>query len=219
MPALFKPGSNTGFRVTLFALGMLAVGGAVAGPMIYVRSPFYTQVGDPIDQPVQFDHRHHVGDEGIDCRYCHTSVEKSSQAGVPPTQLCLNCHSQIWNKSPKLAPVRESFFTDKPIVWNKVNKLPNFVYFNHSIHVAKGVGCVTCHGRVDEMPAVHKAQPLSMAWCIDCHRAPERFLRPRDEVTSMTYKVAEGRDQLEIGRTLKAQYHVATRVSCTTCHR
>jgi hypothetical protein len=217
MSALFKPSTNTLVRVSLITLGLLAVGGAIAGPMIYVRSPFYTQLLDPIDQPVQFDHRHHVGDAGIDCRYCHALVEKSPMAGIPPTQLCLNCHSQVWNKSPKLAPVRESFFTDRPIVWSKVNKLPNFVYFNHSIHVKQGVGCVTCHGRIDEMPAVHKAQPLTMSWCIDCHRQPERFLRPRDQVTSMTWKAPS--DQLALGRDLKAQYHVNTRVSCTTCHR
>src|SRR5207237_390956 len=141
--------------------------------MIYVRTPFYTQQQDPVDQPVQFDHRHHVGDEGIDCRYCHYLVEKSPAAGVPPTSLCLNCHEQIWNKSPKLAPVRESYFADRPIVWNKVNKLPHFVYFNHSIHVRQGVGCVTCHGRVDEMAQVEKAQSLAMGWCLECHRHPD----------------------------------------------
>jgi len=217
MNALFKPWSNTVFRVALFAIGLLVVGGAVAAPMIYVRTPFYLQTQNPIAQPVQFDHRHHVGDEGIDCRYCHSLVEKAASAGVPPTQLCLNCHSQVWNKSPKLAPVRESFFTNKPIVWNKVHKLPNYVYFNHSIHVAKGVGCATCHGRIDEMPLVAKVQPLTMGWCLDCHREPEKFLRPREEIVSMTYQ-PKG-DQLELGRALKAQYHVQTRVSCTTCHR
>jgi Cytochrome c7 and related cytochrome c len=217
MSALFKPSANTGFRVAIFALALLGGGGLIAGPMIYVRTPFFTQQQDPIDQPVQFDHRHHVGDEGIDCRYCHYLVEKTQWAGVPPTSLCLNCHEQIWNKSPKLAPVRESYFADKPIVWNKVNKLPHFVYFNHSIHVKQGVGCVTCHGRIDEMAAVEKAQPLTMGWCLECHRQPERFLRPREEITSMTWK-PKG-DQLELGRSLKDQYHVQTRTSCSTCHR
>ena len=217
MSALFKPSANTAFRLTLGGLVVLAVGGAIAGPMLYVRSPFFTQQQDPIDQPVQFDHRHHVGDEGIDCRYCHTSVEKSNFAGLPPTSVCMNCHSQIWNKSPKLAPVRESFFSDRPIIWNKVNKLPHFTYFNHSIHVKQGVGCVTCHGRVDEMAQVEKALPLTMGWCLECHRQPERYLRPRDQITSMTYK-PEG-DQLALGRELKEQYHVDTRTSCTTCHR
>jgi hypothetical protein len=217
MSALFKPWSNTVYRVSLFAIGLAVIGGTVAGPMIYVRTPFYLQTQDPIEQPVQFDHRHHVGDEGIDCRYCHSLVEKAASAGVPPTQLCLNCHSQVWNKSPKLNPVRESFFSGKPIVWNKVHKLPNYVYFNHSIHVAKGVGCATCHGRIDEMEQVRKVQPLTMGWCLECHRQPERFLRPREEIASMTWQ-PKG-DQLELGRALKAEYHVQTRVSCSTCHR
>ncbi len=217
MSALFKPSSNTTFRVALVALALLFGGGLIAGPMIYVRTPYYLQMQDPIDQPVQFDHRHHVGDEGIDCRYCHYLAERSPNAGVPPTSVCLNCHAQIWNKSPKLAPVRESYFADRPIVWTQVNKLPHFVYFNHSIHLKQGVGCVTCHGRIDEMEAVQKAQTLSMGFCLECHRAPERFLRPRDQVTSMTYK-PKG-DQLSAGRALKEQYHVATRTSCTTCHR
>ncbi|HYV67349.1 MAG TPA: cytochrome c3 family protein [Myxococcales bacterium] len=219
MSALFKPWTNTAFRLALFALALLFTGGLIAGPMIYVRSPLYTQQQDPIDQPVQFDHRHHVGDEGIDCRYCHSSVEKSSFAGIPATSVCLNCHSQIWNKSPKLAPVRESFFSDRPIVWNKVNKLPHFVYFNHSIHVKQGVGCVTCHGRIDQMAQVEKWAPLTMGWCLDCHRNPERFLRPREEVTSMTFTPGGEHEQLALGERLKAEYHVATRTSCTTCHR
>jgi hypothetical protein len=217
MSSLFKPSSNTAFRVALFAIALLIGGGLIAGPMIYVRTPFFTQQQDPVDQPVQFDHRHHVGDEGIDCRYCHYLVEKSPSAGIPPTSLCLNCHEQIWNKSPKLAPVRESYFADRPIVWNKVNKLPHFVYFNHSIHVKQGVGCVTCHGRIDEMAQVEKAQPLTMGWCLECHRQPEKFLRPRDQITSMTFK-PKG-DQLTLGRELKEQYHVETRTSCSTCHR
>ena len=219
MSALFQPSSNTAFRLALFAIALLFGGGLIAGPMIYVRTPFYTQQQDPVDQPVQFDHRHHVGDEGIDCRYCHYLVEKSPNAGVPPTSLCLNCHAQIWNKSPKLAPVRESYFADRPIVWNKVNKLPHFVYFNHSIHVKQGVGCVTCHGRIDQMAQVEKWAPLTMGWCLDCHRNPERFLRPREEVTSMTFTPGSEKEQLALGERLKADYHVATRTSCTTCHR
>jgi hypothetical protein len=219
MSALFKPWTNTAFRATLVALFVIFAGGVIGGPMIYVRSPLYTQQQDPIDQPVQFDHRHHVGDEGIDCRYCHFSVEKGPFAGIPPTSVCLNCHSQIWNKSPKLAPVRESFFADRPIVWNKVNKLPHFVYFNHSIHVAKGVGCVTCHGRIDQMAQVEKWAPLTMGWCLDCHRRPEQFLRPREEVVSMTWTPGGDKQQLAMGERLKQEYDVHTRTSCTTCHR
>ena len=217
MSSLFKPSANTTFRIALAAIALLVGGGLIAGPMIYVRTPFFTQQQDPIDQPVQFDHRHHVGDEGIDCRYCHYLVEKTPFAGVPPTSLCLNCHSQIWNKSPKLAPVREAYFADRPIVWNRIHKLPHFVYFNHSIHVKQGVGCVTCHGRIDEMALVEKTQSMTMGWCLDCHRNPEKFLRPRDQVTSMTWKPRG--EQLALGRALKEQYHVNTRTSCTTCHR
>jgi hypothetical protein len=219
MSLLFKPWTNTAFRIALVAIALVLGGGVVGGPMLYVRSPLYTQQQDPIDQPVQFDHRHHVGDEGIDCRYCHFTVEKGPFAGIPPTSVCLNCHAQIWNKSPKLAPVRESFFADRPIVWNKVNKLPHFVYFNHSIHVAKGVGCVTCHGRIDQMPAVEKFAPLTMGWCLDCHRNPERFLRPRDEVISMTWTAGGEDRQLALGERLKQEYDVHTRTNCTTCHR
>jgi len=219
MSLLFKPWTNTAFRVALVALALALGGGVIAGPMLYVRSPLYTQQQDPIDQPVQFDHRHHVGDEGIDCRYCHFTVEKGPFAGIPPTSVCLNCHSQVWNKSPKLAPVRESFFADRPIVWNKVNKLPHFVYFNHSIHVAKGVGCVTCHSRIDQMAAVEKWAPLTMGWCLDCHREPERFLRPREEVVSMTWKAGGDKEQFALGARLKQEYDVHTRTNCTTCHR
>ena len=210
MSLLFKPWTNTAFRVALVALALALGGGVIAGPMLYVRSPLYTQQQDPIDQPVQFDHRHHVGDEGIDCRYCHFTVEKGPFAGIPPTSVCLNCHSQVWNKSPKLAPVRESFFADRPIVWNKVNKLPHFVYFNHSIHVAKGVGCVTCHGRIDQMAAVEKWAPLTMGWCLDCHREPEPNLRPPDQAVSMTWQRPAD---------FKPATEVHTRTSCTTCHR
>src|SRR5438067_2695070 len=194
MSLLFKPWTNTAFRVALVALALALGGGVIAGPMLYVRSPLYTQQQDPIDQPVQFDHRHHVGDEGIDCRYCHFTVEKGPFAGIPPTSVCLNCHSQVWNKSPKLAPVRESFFADRPIVWNKVNKLPHFVYFNHSIHVAKGVGCVTCHGRVDQMAEIRQGPSMQMGWCLDCHRNPSPNLRPREYITAMI-DTDEGREK------------------------
>jgi hypothetical protein len=171
----------------------------------------------PIEQPLQFDHRHHTRDEGIDCRYCHNTVEKSPFASIPPTQLCLNCHSQIWNKSPLLEPIRTSFIENKPMVWNRVYKVPEFVYFNHSIHVGKGVGCVTCHGRVDQMAAVEKATPLTMGWCLDCHRNPGKNLRPLSEITNMTWQ-AEG-DADESARVLAEKNDVHTRTSCTTCHR
>ncbi len=185
--------------------------------MLYARTPYARQMQEPIEQPIQFDHRHHTRDEGIDCRYCHNTVDKSPSASIPPTQLCLNCHSQIWNKSPLLEQVRQSFIQNKPIEWRRVNKVGEFAYFNHAIHVNKGVGCVSCHGRVDEMPAVEKGEPLTMGFCLNCHRHPERYLRPVSEVTNMAWK-PDG-DQEEVGRRLIVENNVHTRQSCTTCHR
>jgi hypothetical protein len=185
--------------------------------MVYARTPYARGMQDPIEQPIQFDHRHHTRDEGIDCRYCHNTVDKSPSASIPPTQLCLNCHSQVWNKSPLLEPVRQSFIQNKPIEWRRVNKVPEYVFFNHSIHVNKGVGCVSCHGRVDQMAAVEKAEPLTMGFCLDCHRHPEKNLRPVSEVVNMDWK-PEG-DPVETGKALAEQNHVHTRTSCSTCHR
>jgi len=202
-------------------LGGLAttVVGGLSFAMIYVRSPLFTGQHEPVQQPVQFDHRHHVGDIGIDCRFCHQSVEKGPSAGIPPTSLCLNCHSQVWNKSPLLEPIRQSFFTDKPIRWERVHKLPDWVYFNHSIHVAKGVACESCHGRVDQMAAIAKVSPLTMGWCLDCHRNPGPNLRPVDQVTQMGWAPPEGVDRTALAQRLLTENHVHTRTSCTTCHR
>ncbi|MFN7134448.1 MAG: cytochrome c3 family protein, partial [Myxococcales bacterium] len=150
--ALFKPWTNTAARLSLAVLA--GVGGlGIGGLFAWHRSPLGREMNEPLEQPVQFDHRHHVNDVGIDCRYCHSTVETSPRAGIPTTQLCMGCHGQIWNKSPLLSPVREAFFADRPLAWRRVHKVPDFVYFNHSIHVQKGVGCETCHGRVDQMAA------------------------------------------------------------------
>jgi hypothetical protein len=216
MSLLFRPRHNTLAQITLFVLAAGAVG-TLGGLMIYVRTPYARGMQDPIEQPLQFDHRHHTRDEGIDCRYCHNTVDRSPHASIPPTQLCLNCHAQVWNKSPLLEPIRKSFFENKPMEWRRVYRVPDFVYFNHSIHVNKGVGCVSCHGRVDEMAAVEKATPLTMGWCLDCHRNPEKNLRPTEEITNMTWQ-PEG-DPEVAGRLLAQQYDVHTRISCTTCHR
>ena len=216
MSALFPPWTNTAAKLSLI-IGVGALVTFVGGAMLWVRSPMFTGLHQQVEQPIEFDHRHHVADDAIDCRYCHDSVEKSPSAGIPPTSLCLNCHSQIWNKSPLLAPVRASFFTDRPIPWRRVHNLPDFVYFNHSIHVNKGVGCVTCHGRIDKMPAVMQNANLTMGWCLDCHRAPEKNLRPLEFITSMTWQPPA--DAEAYGKSLAAQYHVHTRTSCTTCHR
>lgn len=213
---IFRPKHNTLARLSLV---VLAAGGAgtIGGLLIWARTPTARGMEQPVEQPLQFDHRHHTRDEGIDCRYCHNTVEKSAFAGIPPTQLCLNCHSQVWNKSPLLEPVRQSFIENKPMVWNRVYKVPEFVYFNHAIHVNKGVGCVTCHGRVDQMAAVEKASSLTMSWCLDCHRNPTKNIRPVEEVTNMTWK-PEG-DPVEATRVFAEKNEVHTRTSCTTCHR
>lgn len=176
-------------------------------------------VGAPVEQPVPFSHKHHVKDDGIDCRYCHTTVEKSSSAGMPPTQVCMTCHSQIFKDAPLLEPIRESYLKNVPIHWNCVNQLPDFVYFNHSSHVKKGIGCVTCHGRIDEMPLTSRAAPLTMQWCLDCHRSPERRVRPREHVFDMHWQPME--DQAALGKKLVELYHIQKgRITdCSTCHR
>jgi hypothetical protein len=183
-------------------------------------SPYTTQQNMARDQPVQFSHAHHVGAIGIDCRYCHTSVEKAAFAGIPPTKTCMNCHSQIWAQSPYLEPVRASFRNDTSLEWNRVNDLPDFVYFDHSIHVNKGVGCETCHGRVDQMPLMYQAATLQMRWCLDCHRNPEKYLRPKDQVFTMGWQPPI--EQAILGERLKREYHIRGRAvleSCSTCHR
>jgi hypothetical protein len=172
------------------------------------------------EQPVQFSHKHHVGDDGIDCRYCHTGVEVSATAGVPPTKTCMNCHSVLFNTSGYLEPVRASYRDDKSIEWVRVHRLADYVYFNHSIHVNKGVGCSSCHGQINQMPLVFQASTLQMEWCLDCHRNPESVLRPKDQVFNMNWKVPA--DQLEAGKKLAAEYKIRTTselTSCSTCHR
>jgi hypothetical protein len=216
MSALFPPWTNTLVRLVLLGAVVL-VGGGLGLLVLYVRTPLFTGQANPIEQPVEFDHRHHVADDGIDCRYCHSTVERSPMAGFPATRVCMSCHAQVWNASPLLRPVREAYFDDRPIAWNRVHRLPDFVYFDHSVHVRQGVGCVTCHGRVDEMARVEQVASLTMGFCLDCHRAPERLLRPRSEITGMTWQ-PDG-DPLAAGRALAAAYGVHTRTSCTTCHR
>jgi hypothetical protein len=219
MPQIFHPSANTISRLTIFGAVFLVAVLAWVGAALN-RSDYGTQVHMARVQPVQFSHEHHVSGLGLDCRYCHTSVEESSFAGLPPTQTCMNCHSQIWSNSPYLEPVRESWKTGKPIVWTRVHNLADFVYFNHSIHVNKGVGCVTCHGRVDRMPLMWQEHSLLMEWCIECHRQPEQFLRPREDVFRMDWQPPS--DQLALGRQLIKEYRIrspAVLTSCDTCHR
>lgn len=215
MPQIFHPSTNTISRVTVF--GALALLVAVFCTGFLNRSPYINGRRVVREQPIPFSHRHHVSDDGIDCRYCHTSVETSSFAGIPPTKTCMNCHSVLWSDSAMLEPLREAFRTGKPIEWVRVHDLPDFVYFNHSIHVAKGVGCVTCHGRIDEMALTYQENTLQMEWCVNCHRQPERYLRPRDRVFDMTWTPTE--DQQTLGARLVREYDVQRLTSCSTCHR
>lgn len=218
MAQIFHPKTNILSRVSLIVGGLLA-GGLLSLLLALARSPYVNQVGVAREQPVPFSHKHHVNGLGIDCRYCHTSVEEVAFAGIPATKTCMTCHSQIWTEAPVLEPVRASFRTDTSLEWIRVHDLPDFVYFNHSIHVRKGVGCVTCHGRVDQMPLVMKVNSLDMEWCIGCHRQPERNLRPREEVFHMDWKF-EG-DQLALGKSLIEKYHIdkAKLTNCSICHR
>lgn len=185
--------------------------------LAWERTPYVTGEMELPTQPVKFDHRHHVRDAGIACTYCHSDVRKSASAGIPAVSLCMGCHAQIWTRSPELAPVRDSFFSGAPLEWQRVSKLPDFVFFNHAIHVNKGVGCETCHGRVDLMPQVYAVRPFNMKFCLDCHRTPERFLRPLEHVTDMEWTAP--REQAALGRELQAQLRVQPGLDCTTCHR
>ena len=218
MSQIFHRHTNIYSRLSIVALlaFALTLGGVVA---LLHTSGWHTRQSDYVEQPVQFSHAHHVGGMGIDCRYCHTSVEESAFANIPPTKTCMNCHSQIWTNAPILEPVRASFRNNTPLQWTRVHDLPDFVYFNHSIHVKQGVGCATCHGPVDKMPLMYQESPLTMKWCLDCHRNPENFIRPRDQVFNMSW---ERPPDPEFGRQLAKQYNIASvkqLTSCSTCHR
>ena len=216
MSQIFHRSANTIARVSIFGAVFFIAG--LLGLFAEVnRSPWMTMAHVVRDQPIQFSHERHVAGNGIDCRYCHTSVEDSSFAGIPPTRTCMNCHSQIFSNSPFLAPVRDSFRTGQSIQWTRVHDLPDFVYFNHSIHVKKGMGCETCHGRVDQMPLMLQQNSLQMEWCLNCHRNPENYVRPRSEIFTMGYKPAE--PQSILGPRLVKQYAIKGNTSCSTCHR
>lgn len=219
MAQLFHRKANYLARASIF--GALILVGFIVFLLLEInRSDYVTQAFTAKEQPVQFSHKHHVGDVGIDCRYCHTSVDKSNFAGIPPSKTCMNCHSQIFKETQYLAPVRASFEQKKPLRWTRIHDLPDFVYFNHSIHVNKGVGCETCHGRVDQMPLMMQVASLNMEWCLDCHRNPEKNLRPLDQIYTMGYKPTG--DAEEQGRMLAKQYNLQSKellTNCSTCHR
>ncbi len=219
MPQIFHRSSNSISKLSIVGVVLLAAT-AFLVVSAYDRSNYNTGAYVDVEQPVQFSHKHHAGDIGIDCRYCHTSVEISSSAGIPPTKTCMNCHSQIWADSPYLEPVRESWRTKVPIEWQRVHDLPDFVYFNHSIHVNKGVGCSTCHGNVVQQPLMHQVASLKMEWCLQCHRAPENFLREQKDIYDPEWLPPS--NQVEVGLLLKKQNNIATAevlTSCSTCHR
>jgi hypothetical protein len=216
LPQVFHRSTNTFSRVSIFG-AVFAAAAAAYGLALINRSAYVTGSGVAREQPVPFSHRHHAGELGIDCRYCHGSVERAATAGVPPTQTCMSCHSQIWADSPVLEPVRASWRSDRSLEWIKVYDLPDFVVFDHSIHVHKGVACVTCHGRVDRMNLTWQEPSLQMEWCLDCHRRPERYVRPRAEVFNAEWQ-SEG-DRARLGRELVEAYAIERRLDCSTCHR
>lgn len=219
MAQLFHRSANNIAKISIITAIVLAAAAGYVYTQV-ARSSYLTNQFLERQQPVQFSHKHHSGDDGIDCRYCHTAVETSASAGIPPTQTCMNCHSQLWADSPYLEPVRASYRENKPIEWQRVHDLPEYAYFNHSIHVAKGVGCSTCHGDVANMPAVYQQNSLQMEWCLSCHREPEKFLRPLDQITNSKWDVNELSDEERLK--LKADYHIRSSqmlTSCSTCHR
>jgi hypothetical protein len=221
MAQVFHPSTNTISKVTIF--GAVFLLGAAAWAITAInRTPWITEVEVARDQPVPFSHKHHVQGIGIDCRYCHTSVEEAAFAGIPSTKTCMTCHSQVWKDAPILEPVRESYRTDRSIEWTRVHDLPDFVYFNHSIHVKKGIGCESCHGRVDHMPLMWREESLNMEWCLGCHRDPGAYVRPRDKVFTMGFdpeKADPPTTQAELARKLLPAYHVESFTNCSTCHR
>jgi hypothetical protein len=219
MAQIFHRSTNTIARASIFGAVFIA---AALGYLAWAinQSPYFTEVNVAREQPVPFSHKHHVTDDGIDCRYCHTSVEKSSFAGVPSTHVCMSCHSRLWVNSPMLEPVRMSYQSDKSLEWTRVNALPGFAYFDHSIHINKGVGCTTCHSLIGEMPLTWRANTLYMRWCIDCHKHPERYVRRREDVFRPDYKPPK--DQVALGRQLVKEYKIKDArqlTDCYTCHR
>jgi Cytochrome c7 and related cytochrome c len=219
MAQLFHRSANTIAKASIVGGGLAVAGIAYLCWAIFMSS-YFTDVNVDKEQPVPFSHKHHVTDDGIDCRYCHYSVETSSYAGVPTTHICMSCHSKLWLNASMLEPVRVSYATDQSLEWTRVNALPEFVYFDHSMHVDKGVGCTTCHGPIGEMPLTHKANSLYMRWCINCHKHPEEYVRPREKVFDVNYVPPP--DQLALGRRLVREYKIKDArqlTDCYTCHR
>lgn len=219
MPPIFPPRSNLIARASIVVL-LVLLAAAVAAAVWFVHSSTFNRVGVEIPQPVPFPHNFHVSGIGLDCRYCHTSVDKSTFADLPPTETCMSCHSIVRTDSPLLAPIRDSWQSGQPVEWNRVNNVPDYVFFDHHIHVNKGIGCESCHGRVDQMTTDVKANTFYMAWCIDCHRDPAKFIRPLENVYQMGYQPAE--NQAILGARLVQEYNVRPAdqlMNCSICHR
>jgi hypothetical protein len=222
MPQIFTASADTRLRAILFGIVLVVIVGMLfLGDIL--SSTYATRVGWVEDQPVPFSHKHHVGELGIDCRYCHTGVESGAEASLPATHVCMTCHSQIWTSAEVLAPVRQSLAQNKPLTWHRVARLPDYVYFNHSIHVARGVPCATCHGRIDEMPLTVQAQPFQMQWCLDCHRDPAPRLRPADQVTRMDWSDWDRHPDRHqgFGAAVMQAHHIDPQklTDCDVCHR
>jgi hypothetical protein len=216
MAQIFPPSFNTLSRVSIFGAFFFLAAGAWAWSRI-LRSPYVTQAGVLRAQPVPFSHEHHVGGLGIDCRYCHASVEVSAFAGMPSTKTCMSCHGEIWTDAEMLEPVRASWRDDRSIEWVRVHDLPDFAYFDHSIHLAKGIGCSSCHGPVGTMPLTWRESSLDMEWCLACHREPERNVRPRDRLYDTSFDPASL--PIETRRELAAEYRLRHPTDCWSCHR
>jgi hypothetical protein len=219
MAQIFHPSMNVVSKVSILG-GVFGIAFLLWLLLVVTRSPYVTRAGVVQDQPVPFSHQHHVDTMGIDCRYCHASVEVSGSAGMPSTHTCMTCHSQLFTDSPMLELVRASYQSGTPISWQRVHDLPDFTYFDHSIHVAKGIGCVTCHGRVDQMPLTWRHATLHMEWCLECHRHPELYVRPRENVFQADWSPGDGDDAG--GRRLVSEYAIEGPMSltnCSVCHR
>lgn len=218
MPQIFGRSADTVARAVLLAMIIMPIA-AIGIAYAVMWSPYITRENSTIEQPVPFSHEHHVGQLGLDCRYCHSSVERSPIASLPPTHTCMTCHSELFTSAAMLAPVRESFAEGKPIHWNRVYQLPDYVYFDHLVHITKGIGCTTCHGQVQTMPLIRQAASLRMAWCLDCHRDPTRHLRPQSKIFSTDWRPPNNHD--EEGRRLLVEYHIRPEhlTDCSVCHR
>lgn len=218
MAQVFQPSANSLFRIAIIAIGVVAATAGI-GIMAWNRSPIVTLVGIPRPQPVPFSHQHHVKVLGLDCRYCHTSVDQGPFAGIPSVKTCMTCHSQIWTNAEMLEPIRRAYRENRSIEWIRVHDVPDYVYFDHSIHLNKGIGCVSCHGEVDEMPLMWKAKDLTMGWCLQCHRNPELNVRPKDKVYDL--KWVSDRPQSELGPQLVKEHDIkkAQLTNCSICHR